>query len=67
MGFVRVSAEPNYFGEVELRTPVVDGRLRDVEDRIGRRRSECVSTTESRVVERGMLDFRLVCEAGLRV
>lgn len=35
VGFVRVSAEPNYFGEVELRTPVVDGRLRDVEDRIG--------------------------------
>lgn len=34
---------------------------------LGGRRSECVSTTESRVVERGMLDFRLVCEAGLRV
>ena len=35
VGFVGTSAEPNYFGEVELRTPVVEGRLRNVEGRIG--------------------------------
>lgn len=35
VGFVRTSAEPNYFGEVELRTPVVEGRLRDVERKVG--------------------------------
>jgi RimJ/RimL family protein N-acetyltransferase len=35
VGFVRTSAEPNYFGEVELRTPVVDGRLVDVEGKVG--------------------------------
>lgn len=35
VGFVRTSAEPNYFGEVELRTPVAEGFLRDVESRIG--------------------------------
>ncbi|UPX17984.1 uncharacterized protein EKO05_0008307 [Ascochyta rabiei] len=35
MGFVRTAAGPNYFGEVELRTPVVDGKLRDVESKIG--------------------------------
>jgi RimJ/RimL family protein N-acetyltransferase len=35
VGFVRTSAEPNYFGEVEMRTPVVEGRLREVERKIG--------------------------------
>lgn len=35
VGFVRTTAEPNYFGEVELRTPVTEGRLRDVESKIG--------------------------------
>ena len=35
VGFVRTSTEPNYFGEVELRTPVVEGRLRAVESKIG--------------------------------
>lgn len=35
VGFVRTSAEPNYFGEVELRTPVVEESLRDVESKIG--------------------------------
>ncbi|KAJ4984672.1 N-acetyltransferase [Stagonosporopsis vannaccii] len=35
VGFVRASAEPNYFGEVELRTPVVGGMLWDVENKIG--------------------------------
>lgn len=35
VGFVRTSAEPNYFGEVELRTPLVEGRLRDVEESVG--------------------------------
>ena len=35
VGFVKTSAEPNYFGEVELRTPVIEGRLKDVESRIG--------------------------------
>ncbi|KAH6612695.1 acyl-CoA N-acyltransferase [Boeremia exigua] len=35
VGFVRTSVEPNYFGEVELRTPVVEEILKDVEGRIG--------------------------------
>ncbi|KAF3034699.1 hypothetical protein E8E12_005503 [Didymella heteroderae] len=35
VGLVRTSAEPNYFGEVELRTPFVGGRLRHVEAKIG--------------------------------
>lgn len=35
LGFVRTSAEANYFGEVEMRTLVVGGRLRDVEGKIG--------------------------------
>jgi RimJ/RimL family protein N-acetyltransferase len=35
VGFVRTSAEPNYFGEVELRTLVVEGRLKDVVEKIG--------------------------------
>lgn len=35
VGFVRTSAEPNYFGEVELRTQVMEGRLRDVESKVG--------------------------------
>lgn len=35
IGFLRTSAEPNYFGEVELRAPVVGGRLIDVERKIG--------------------------------
>ncbi|KAF9692351.1 hypothetical protein EKO04_009474 [Ascochyta lentis] len=35
IGFVRTAAGPNYFGEVELRTPVVEGALRDVESKIG--------------------------------
>ena len=35
VGFVKRSEEPNYFGEVELRTPVVEGRLKDVESNIG--------------------------------
>lgn len=35
VGFVRTSAGPNYFGEVELRTPVVEGRLKDVVEKIG--------------------------------
>jgi RimJ/RimL family protein N-acetyltransferase len=35
VGFKRTSAEPNYFGEVEMRTPVVGGRLVDVEAKIG--------------------------------
>lgn len=35
MGFIRTSAEPNYFGEVELRTPVVGGVLWDIENKIG--------------------------------
>lgn len=35
VGFVRTSAEPNYFGEVELRTPVVDEGLKDIESKIG--------------------------------
>lgn len=35
VGFVRTSAEPNYFGEVELRTKVVEGRLEGVESMVG--------------------------------
>jgi RimJ/RimL family protein N-acetyltransferase len=35
VGFKRTAAEPNYFGEVEMRTPVVGGRLVDVEVKIG--------------------------------
>ncbi|KAF3039963.1 hypothetical protein E8E11_000995 [Didymella keratinophila] len=35
VGFVRTSAEPNYFGEVELRTPLIGGKLRDVSAKIG--------------------------------
>lgn len=35
VGFERTAAEPNYFGEVEMRTPVVEGRLVDVEAKIG--------------------------------
>lgn len=35
LGFVRTSLEANYFGEVELRTPLVGGKLRDVEAKIG--------------------------------
>lgn len=35
MGFVKTSGEPNYFGEMELRTPVVEGRLKDIESKIG--------------------------------
>jgi RimJ/RimL family protein N-acetyltransferase len=35
VGFKRTAAEPNYFGEVEMRTPVVDGMLVDVEAKIG--------------------------------
>ncbi|KAJ4380057.1 hypothetical protein N0V86_004364 [Didymella sp. IMI 355093] len=35
VGFTRTGAEPNYFGEVEMRTPVVEGRLREVERKIG--------------------------------
>ncbi|KAF3005930.1 hypothetical protein E8E13_009931 [Curvularia kusanoi] len=35
VGFVRTAAEPNYFGEVEMRTPVVEGRLGDVEAKVG--------------------------------
>ena len=37
IGFVRTSAEANYFGEVEMRTPVVAGELREVEGKIGLR------------------------------
>ncbi|KAJ4317879.1 hypothetical protein N0V94_004709 [Neodidymelliopsis sp. IMI 364377] len=35
LGFVRMSAEPNYFGEVELRTSVVGGKLGGVERKVG--------------------------------
>lgn len=35
LGFDRVSAEPNYFGEVELRTPFIGGQFRDVKAKIG--------------------------------
>jgi RimJ/RimL family protein N-acetyltransferase len=35
VGFKRTAAEPNYFGEVEMRTPVVGGRLVDIEAKIG--------------------------------
>jgi RimJ/RimL family protein N-acetyltransferase len=35
LGFVRIAAEPNYFGEVELRTSVVGGKLGDVERKVG--------------------------------
>lgn len=35
VGFLRTAAEPNYFGEVELRTPIVEGRLREVECKVG--------------------------------
>lgn len=35
VGFTRTSAEPNYFGEVEMRTAVKDGKLVDVERTIG--------------------------------
>lgn len=34
LGFARTRAEANYFGEVELRTPVVEGRLVDVESQV---------------------------------
>ncbi|KAF1845563.1 uncharacterized protein K460DRAFT_337907 [Cucurbitaria berberidis CBS 394.84] len=35
VGFTRTSEEANYFGEVELRVPVVEGRVVDVEKKIG--------------------------------
>lgn len=35
VGFSKISEEPNYFGEVEMRTGVVGGRIVDVEERIG--------------------------------
>ncbi len=35
IGFTRTSPEPNFFGEVELRTPVVNGRLMNVEGTMG--------------------------------
>lgn len=35
LGFCRTAAEPNYFGEVELRTPVMGGRFVDVEKKVG--------------------------------
>lgn len=35
VGFLRTAAGPNYFGEVELRTPVEGGRFGDVEREIG--------------------------------
>ncbi|KAJ8110183.1 hypothetical protein OPT61_g6906 [Boeremia exigua] len=35
VGFERTSAEPNYFGEVELRTQVMEGGFKDVESKIG--------------------------------
>ncbi|KAH7391722.1 GNAT domain-containing protein [Pyrenochaeta sp. MPI-SDFR-AT-0127] len=35
LGFKRTSVEPNYFGEVELRIPLVEGRLVDVESDAG--------------------------------
>jgi RimJ/RimL family protein N-acetyltransferase len=35
LGFVRTRMEANYFGEVELRTPFIGGKLRDVSAKIG--------------------------------
>ncbi|KAJ4370773.1 hypothetical protein N0V83_005295 [Neocucurbitaria cava] len=35
VGFTRTSGEANYFGEVELRSSVVEGRFVDVEKRVG--------------------------------